>query len=133
MRLLHFYERKPLPACIFVTSQPQNNPGYGTNERGCSSANRDKKLDFSELCGAITGFGTQGSQVLAYSGSRRDAPPQRNNLGFLSQVEYWKIRPNSLRDIARRQVCVMLLRHAGVCVAELSCNDAHRNAFHRQM
>src|SRR6266852_9789391 len=71
MRLLHFYERKPLPACIFVTSQPQNNPGYGTNERGCSSANRDKKLDFSQLCAAITGFGTQESQVRILPRSRR--------------------------------------------------------------
>ena len=46
-----------------LESQPQNNPGYGTNKRGCSGENRAKNLDFSEICGAITGFGTQGRQA----------------------------------------------------------------------
>jgi len=41
-----FYEWELLQTCVSVTNQPQNNPGYGMNERGCSSANSDKKLDF---------------------------------------------------------------------------------------
>jgi|SRR5882724_8973573 len=43
--------------------QPRNNPGYVENDQGYSRANRAKKLDFSAICGAVTGFGTQGRQV----------------------------------------------------------------------
>ncbi len=73
------------------------------------------------------------SRSLEYRASRDDTLPQGNDLGFLSQVEHWEIRPNGLRNIAWRQVCVMLFCHASVRVAELSCNDAHRNTFHRKM
>ena len=54
-------------------------------------------------------------------------------MGFPSQVEYWKIRSNGLRDIARGEVCVMLFGNASVRVAKLSRNDAHRYAPHREM
>jgi hypothetical protein len=40
-----------------------NNPRYVRNERKYPSSYEAKMLNFSVLCGAITGFGTQGSQV----------------------------------------------------------------------
>ena len=43
--------------------QPRDNPGYVRNERKYPTPYEDKTLDFSALCGAITGFGTQGSRV----------------------------------------------------------------------
>jgi hypothetical protein len=43
--------------------QPRNNPDYARNEWRQSLANKTKNLGFSTLYAAITGFGTQGSQV----------------------------------------------------------------------
>src|SRR5438270_6672101 len=43
--------------------QPRDNPGYIKNERRYPISYEAKTLDFSTLCGPITGFGTQGSQV----------------------------------------------------------------------
>src|ERR1700747_3551961 len=41
--------------------QPRDNPGYVKNERRCSRLYEPKTLNFSALCGPVTGFGTQGS------------------------------------------------------------------------
>ena len=61
------------------------------------------------------------------SSGRRDTPSQRNNLGFLSQVEHWKICSYRLRDIARCQVRIVFLGHAGVGMSELGGNYPHRH------
>jgi hypothetical protein len=46
-----------------VRRQPRDNPGYVRNERKYLRSDETKTLDFSALCGAITGFGTQVPQV----------------------------------------------------------------------
>jgi hypothetical protein len=51
-------------------------------------------------------------------------------LGFASQVQYWEIRPDGLRDVARRQMGIMLLGHSGVGMAKLGGDDAHGHAVH---
>ena len=56
-------KNRRLKAIQHGPGQPQNNPGYTTNERGQSSAHRTKNIGFSTLYAAIIGFGTQGSQV----------------------------------------------------------------------
>jgi hypothetical protein len=43
--------------------QPRDNPGYVRNERKYPRSHEAKALDFSALCGAITGFGMQAPQV----------------------------------------------------------------------
>ena len=48
---------------FYVRRQPRDNPGYVGNERKRLRSDETKTLDFSALCGPITGFGTQGSQV----------------------------------------------------------------------
>jgi len=52
-----------LKAFIQYRVQPRNNPGYVRNEWKYLWSDETKTLDFSALCGAIIGFGTQGSQV----------------------------------------------------------------------
>jgi hypothetical protein len=47
----------------YLECQPRDNPGYVGNERKYLRSDETKTLDFSALCGPITGFGTQGSQV----------------------------------------------------------------------
>jgi hypothetical protein len=56
-------KNRRLKAIQHEPGQPQNNPGYTTNEWGQSSAHRTKDIGFSTLYAAIIGFGTQGSQV----------------------------------------------------------------------
>ena len=48
---------------LCVRRQPRDNPGYARNERKYLWSDETKTLDFSALCGAITGFGTQGRQA----------------------------------------------------------------------
>jgi hypothetical protein len=59
----NWLENRRLKAIQHEPGQPQNNPGYTTNEWGQSSAHRTKDIGFSTLYAAIIGFGTQGSQV----------------------------------------------------------------------
>jgi hypothetical protein len=49
--------RKPIS---YMQCQPRDNPGYVRNERKYLRSDETKTLDFSAICGAITGFGTQG-------------------------------------------------------------------------
>jgi hypothetical protein len=46
-----------------VEEQPRENPGYAGDEGEQSRSCEAKTVDFSALCGPVTGFGTQGSQV----------------------------------------------------------------------
>ena len=117
---------------------------WGDLHQGCTDDCQTVELPtlekLIEMCGKQL-FTLQGSDDLgwtavygeSYHASRCDAPPQRHNLGFFSQVEYWKIRPDRLRHIARRQMGVVLFGHAGVGVAELGGDDAHRHPAHGQM
>src|SRR5262249_9646869 len=53
--------------------------------------------------------------------------------GVLSRnSERWKMGANRVRDVARRQVRVVLFGHPRVGMAELLGNDAHRHAAHGQ-
>jgi hypothetical protein len=54
------FGRKPVS---YMECQPQDNPGYVRNEKKYPKSYEAKTPNFSGLCGAITGFGTQGSQV----------------------------------------------------------------------
>ena len=58
---------------------------------------------------------------------------QRNNTVVGPNSQFWKISPDGLRDVARRQMGVVLLRHAGVGMAELGGDDAHRHTIHRKV
>jgi len=42
------------------------------------------------------------------------------------------MRPNGIGNVTRRQMSVVLFRHARVLVAELGGDHAHRHAAHRQ-
>jgi hypothetical protein len=57
--------RKSLIEALYFMcgAKPRDNPGYVRNERKYLRSDETKTLDFSALCGAITGFGTQRSQV----------------------------------------------------------------------
>jgi hypothetical protein len=50
----------PLRKATFgVEEQPRENPGYAGDEREQSRSCEAKTVDFSALCGTVTGFGTQ--------------------------------------------------------------------------
>jgi hypothetical protein len=50
------FGRKPIS---YMECQPQDNPGYVGNEKKYPKSYEAKMPNFSGLCGAITGFGTQ--------------------------------------------------------------------------
>ena len=53
----------PLRKATFgVEEQRRENPGYAGDEREQSRSCEAKTVDFSALCGTVTGFGTPGSQ-----------------------------------------------------------------------
>ena len=88
---------------------------------------------FFRLSQQITTFGTQQSQVLTIIARHSPRACARKNSGPLSQSENRKIRPDGQRDIARRQMGVVPLGHAGVGMAKLGRNDAHRHPVHGEM
>ena len=53
-----------------------------------------------------------------------------DDLERLANAEIGKIRPDRVCDVVRREMGVVLFRHAGVGVAELLGDDGHRNASH---
>jgi hypothetical protein len=127
-----------LPQSPHVCCLGKNGPSSGESPSAKAARDGDnggqsssKFIDFVGVSRRVTTFGTQGSKV--FSGSRCDVPPQRNNLRFLSQVQYRKIRPNGLCDVARRQMRIVLLCHAGIGMAELGCNHPHRDPGHGEM
>src|SRR4051812_16661343 len=74
-----------------------------------------------------------GSSILD-QGSRDGAGrPEGDYAVSLGYSQPRKIRPDGLRDIARREMGVVLLRHAGVGMSELGGDDAHRHPVHGQM
>lgn len=48
---------------LCMECQPRDNPGYVRNERKELCSYEAETLDFSVLCGAIIGFGTQVPQI----------------------------------------------------------------------
>lgn len=88
----------------------------------------------SATCGAILATSNEWNKIEFSSRlnsksrngqSVRDAPPQRNDLGFVSQVEYWKIRPDCLRDVAWRQVSIVILGQRRMLgEASMTCSSA---------
>jgi hypothetical protein len=65
-------KNRRLKAIQHGPGQPQNNPGYTTNERGQSSAHRTKNIGVSTLYAAIIGFGTHGSELASLHSPRAE-------------------------------------------------------------
>ena len=58
---------------------------------------------------------------------------KRDDLPLFCNSQHRKICTDGLRNVARCEMGIMLFGHAGVGMAELGGNDAHRHPAHREM
>ena len=117
------------PMCIIDSLLHRNSPFCASFRRPDSGETRRAAISVSRP-GKDRGHGQPQRVPISASLSRN---PQRDYLERLANAEIGKTRPDRVGDVVRREMRVVLFRHAGIGVTKLLGDDGHRDAAHGEL